>query len=174
MSARIVARLAVEPAHDAEIDDRDRAVGVDEHIAGMQIGVKEAVAEHLVEERARPPCCSSAIDIVPGGEQRRAVVDPDAGDALGGQHRAPGAPPIDPRHAKARVAGEILGELGGGRRLEAQIHLELRPIAPGSRTTSTGFSRRSAGRVRSIEPRQPAEQVEVAGKGARRSPAAAP
>ena len=43
---------AVEPAHDAEIDNDDRARRVDEHVSGMEIGMKEAVAEHLVEKGA--------------------------------------------------------------------------------------------------------------------------
>ena len=59
-----------------------------------------------------------------GGDQRRAIVDADPGYPLQCQHAAAGAPPIDPRHAKIRVAGEILGELRGGGGLEAQIHLE--------------------------------------------------
>ena len=64
-------------------------------------------------------------DRMPGRDQPVAVINPDAGDALRGQHRPPGAPPIDLRHPKRRVAGEILGEFGGGGRLEAQIHFEL-------------------------------------------------
>jgi len=43
---------AVEPAHDAEIDDHNRARGFDEHVSGMNIGMKEAVPEHLVEKSA--------------------------------------------------------------------------------------------------------------------------
>ncbi len=46
----IVAGSAVEPAHDAEIDDGERTRRVDKHVPGMQVGMEEAVAEHLVEE----------------------------------------------------------------------------------------------------------------------------
>ncbi len=66
-----------------------------------------------------------------GGNQRLAVIDPDAGDALGRQHGAAGARPIDLRHAKRRVAGEILGQLGGGGGLEAQVHFELDRLRQG-------------------------------------------
>ena len=114
---------AVEPAHDAEIDDDDRARGFDEHVSGMDIGMKEAVAEHLVKKR--PGGLDRQIfDPVPGGRQRRAVVDPNPGDPFQCQHAAAGARPIDPRHAKIRVPGEILGELRGRGCLEAQVHLE--------------------------------------------------
>src|SRR3546814_2858253 len=50
-----VARRLVEPPHDAEIDRHQgavpRAAARDEHVAGMQVGMEEAVAEGLVEER---------------------------------------------------------------------------------------------------------------------------
>ena len=38
------ALLRAEPAHDAEVDRDQPAVGVDEQIAGMHVGVEEAVA----------------------------------------------------------------------------------------------------------------------------------
>ena len=43
--------LAAEPAHDAEIDRDDAALGVDEEIALMHVGVKEAVAQGVAQER---------------------------------------------------------------------------------------------------------------------------
>ena len=48
---QIVAGGAVQPAHDPEIDRRYVAALVDEQVAGMKVGVEEAVAENLVEER---------------------------------------------------------------------------------------------------------------------------
>ena len=84
----------------------------------MQVGVEKPVAEHLVEE-----CfgcfLQQRVDVMPSGDKRGAVVDPDASDAACRQHTVAGAPPIDPRYAKSGVAGEILGEFGGRRRLEA-------------------------------------------------------
>ena len=49
----VVARLAVEPAHDAEIDGADIALEIDEHVPGMLVAVEEAVAEGLLEEDRR-------------------------------------------------------------------------------------------------------------------------
>jgi len=68
---------------------------------------------------------------VPGGRQRCAVVDAHPGDPLQCQHAAAGAQPIDPWHAKTGIPGEILGELRGRGRLEAQIHLEFHDLGQG-------------------------------------------
>ena len=48
-------RRQVEPTHDAEIERDDGAVGADQHVAGVHVGVEEAVAKHLVEEHDAPP-----------------------------------------------------------------------------------------------------------------------
>ena len=37
------------PAHDAEIDDGDAAIGQHEHVAGVRVGVEKAVAKHLAK-----------------------------------------------------------------------------------------------------------------------------
>ena len=44
------ALLAAEPAHDAEIERDDAALGVDEEIALMHVGVEEAVAQGVAQE----------------------------------------------------------------------------------------------------------------------------
>ena len=45
-------RLAVDPAHDAEVDRREPAVGQSEQIALVEIGVEEAVDHRLAQEGA--------------------------------------------------------------------------------------------------------------------------
>ena len=45
-------RLAVDPAHDPEIDRREPAVGQREQIALVQVGVEEAVDDRLAQEGA--------------------------------------------------------------------------------------------------------------------------
>ena len=50
MFGEVIARLAVEPAGNPEIDQRESAVGLDEDIAGVQIGMKKTVAEDLSEK----------------------------------------------------------------------------------------------------------------------------
>jgi hypothetical protein len=48
---QLAAALQAQPAHDAEVERHDGAVGrVDQHVAGVHVGVEEAVAEDLVEE----------------------------------------------------------------------------------------------------------------------------
>ena len=96
----------------------------------MEIRVEKAVAKHLVEKCAGR-FGQEILDRVPGGDQRRAIIDADSGDPLQCQHAAAGAPPIDFGHAKIRIAGEIFGELRGGGRLKTQIHLELHHLGQG-------------------------------------------
>ena len=119
----VIAGLAVEPAHDAEIDGADIALGIDEHVAGMLVAVEKAVAEGLLEEDRRG-AGQHQIDVEAGGQHRHAIVHADAGQALQGQHTAGRAPPIDLRHAIGGIPGKVLRQLGGGGRLEPQIDLD--------------------------------------------------
>ena len=45
-------RAPVDPAHDAEVDRRDAAVGQREQIAVVQVGVEESVDDRLAQEGA--------------------------------------------------------------------------------------------------------------------------
>ena len=47
------AQAAVHPANDAEVDEADDVAGQHENVAGMGIGVKEAVHENLFQHRVR-------------------------------------------------------------------------------------------------------------------------
>jgi len=93
--------------------------------------MKKPVAKHLIEE-SLGRLAQQRADIVPGGDQRRAVIHPDAADAIGRQHAASGALPIDARHTECRIASEILGELRCRRRLEPQIHFDLDRLGEGA------------------------------------------
>ena len=42
--------LQAEPSHDAEIDRDEAALIVEEQIAGMHVGVEEAVAQRVAQE----------------------------------------------------------------------------------------------------------------------------
>ena len=44
------ALLRPEPAHDAEVDEGELAVGVDEQVSRMHVGVEEAVAQRVAQE----------------------------------------------------------------------------------------------------------------------------
>ena len=45
-----IARIAIEASHNAEVYRTEHAIRAHEHVAGMHIGVEEAVAKDLVEE----------------------------------------------------------------------------------------------------------------------------
>ena len=93
---------------------------------------------------------SRSSDRVAGGDQRVAVVDPDADDALDASARCGRCAASRP--AARGSSGRRRNSRPARRRPPPRSADPFRaaPIAPGSRTTSTGFSRRSAGWVRSI------------------------
>ena len=112
-----------EPAHDAEIDGDDAAFGVDEQISRMHVGVEEAVAHGVAKEglhQTRP----ERLHIVTCGGEPVAIRDRDAVDPFERQHPSRASRPIDPRHAEAFVVLRVLGHLGDGGGLHAEIHLD--------------------------------------------------
>ena len=70
ISARKRRSARLEPAHDAEIDGDDVAVIVDEQVPLMHVGVEEAVAERMAEERLHQPP-RQLRQVVAGGAKRR-------------------------------------------------------------------------------------------------------
>ncbi len=113
--------LFVDAAGDAEIDGDQLTVGPHEQIAGMHVGVKEAVAEHHIEKGVRR-LLDDGEQIMPGRFQGVDLVDGNSMDPFQRQH-PPGRPlPVDGGDGEGRIVGEILGDLGRRRRLEAQVH----------------------------------------------------
>ena len=68
-------------SHDAEVDGHHRAVGFDEQITGVDIGVEESVSEGLLEEDARR-AFEQHLAFDAESFERFAIVDPDAVDPL--------------------------------------------------------------------------------------------
>ena len=71
----------VEPAGDAEVEQRDAAVGLDEEVAAVQVAVEDAVEHRPLEERDHPgpqhrlgvdPGGPHPVDVVPGEAARAA------------------------------------------------------------------------------------------------------
>ena len=60
--------LLAEPAGDAEIDRDDRAVGLDEQIARMHVGMEEAVAQRVAQE-GLDEVGGDRLEVVAGGAQ---------------------------------------------------------------------------------------------------------
>ena len=90
--------LRAEPAHDAEIDRHQLAVVVDEQVAGMHVGVEEAVAQRVAQEgldhRAAERLEVEALGFEPGAVGERRRLDP-----FEREHVARGAVPV---HRRAR------------------------------------------------------------------------
>ena len=86
----------VDAAHDAEVEGHDPALRVDQHVAGVHVGVEEAVAEHLVEEDHRG-LRQDGVGVVAVRDQPLPLVRRQSGHPLEGDHALSGAAPVDPR-----------------------------------------------------------------------------
>ena len=115
--------LRPEPPHDAEIDRDDPALGIDEEIAGMHVGMEEAVAHGMAKEGLHQPR-AERLQIVAGGTQGGMIGNRDAVDPFEREHAARAPRPIDLRHAEAFIVLGVLGHLGDGGGLHAEIHLD--------------------------------------------------
>ena len=122
--------LGAEPAHDAEIDRNEPPLVVDEQIARMHVGMKEAVAQRVAQEgldqRARELRQIEALGDEPGAVRQRRGVDPFQRQYVFG-----GAVPIHRRHAKIRIVFGVLGHFRERRRFQAEIHLDRDRAAQG-------------------------------------------
>ena len=96
---------------------------VDEDVAGVHVGVKEVVAEHLREEDL-DAVLREPLDVRAGAAQRLDVVDLDAEDSLHRQDVRAAIIPVDLGHVQQVGAGEIALELRGVRGLAHQIELD--------------------------------------------------
>src|SRR6185503_18255519 len=111
--------VRVESADEPPVEYRDAVAGQEQDVPGMQVGVKEPVAEdHSGDELQALPC-----------DHRRVVADRadavvlDAVDELHRQH-AIAAELLDGRgNDERRVAVEVLAELASVVGLDAEIEL---------------------------------------------------
>src|SRR5438477_2765934 len=71
--------LRPEPSHDAEIDRDQLAVLVDEQIAGMHVGMEEAIAQRMPQKRLDHGA-RQRHEIVALGLEPRVIVQRDAVD----------------------------------------------------------------------------------------------
>ena len=114
--------LQPEPAHDAEID-RDQPAGIiEEQIAGMHVGMEEAVAQRVAQEtldHLAPEIGQIDLRLL----EACMVVERDAVDPLHRQHVVGGAVPVDGRHAEIRIVARVLRHLGHRGSFQPQIHL---------------------------------------------------
>lgn len=92
-----------------EVDQRERAVGLHEHVPGMGVGMEEPVVEHHREHDVgtQPRECDP-VDA--GGVQALQVVDPHPAHPLQGQHARGRGLPVHAGNPHPRRVGELLRE----------------------------------------------------------------
>ncbi len=115
-----------ERAHDAEVH-RDvlaemGAVGRDEDVAGVHVGVEVAVAEHLREEEldARP---RQPLEVDAGLDQPVDLADRDPGHPFHDHDFAAAPVPVDLGHLQQRGIPEISAQLRAVGRLARKVEL---------------------------------------------------
>ena len=114
--------LLAQRAHDPEIHRAVLALGRDEDITRMHVGVEKPVAERLREENLhtvvrQPPHVDA------GGLETLDVADGYAMDALEHHDRAAGEVPVDLRNVKQVGAFEVGAQATRIRRLHPQVEL---------------------------------------------------
>ena len=119
-------RLPVDPAHNPEIDRRDRPVRSHEQIALMHVGVKIAVADRLFEKGQHQPF-GQIGQIMALRDQLFGARDLGAVDPFDRHHPAIGAIPINLRNHIARRAAHRFRKFGRARRLAPQVEFAQRP-----------------------------------------------
>ena len=116
--------LRPEPPDDTEVDGNQVAGAIHEQVSLVHVGMKEAVADGMAQE-ALDHRVAQLHEVEALGTQRLDIGNRRAIDPLGGQHFAPGAFPIDLRHAKPGVILGVLRHLGQGRCFHAQVQFLL-------------------------------------------------
>ena len=114
--------LRAEPAHDAEVDRDEPAGVVEKQIAGVHVGMKEAVAQRMAQEtldHLAPEVGQIDLRLL----EPRMIGERNAVDPFHGQDIVRGAIPVDGGHAKVRIVAGVLRHLRQRGRLQPQIHL---------------------------------------------------
>ena len=125
-----------------------RAVGVDEQVARMHVGVEEAVAQRVAQEGLHQRAAERR-QVEPARCERGAVGQRRAVDPFEREHVARGALPVDRRHAEVRI---VLRVVRASRRCAAassRRSISIVTERASVSTTSTSRSRRASAEWRS-------------------------
>ena len=106
---QILPGIAVQSAHNAEIDHMNHAIIVDKDVSRMQIRVKETIAEDLQEKRLGEVCDDDFV-IQPVIRRRVPLVHWGRIDPRRRHDAPPGAKPVDIGHRKGRLVCEIVAQ----------------------------------------------------------------
>jgi hypothetical protein len=115
--------VVAQQLREADVEYDQRIVVADHQVAGVQIGVDEAVLEaHLEHRRAQG---LGERGLARAGHRRRQLVDLGAADELHGQHALAGQLGDHRREHHPGPAGEVIAEPLVVRRLDPQIGLRV-------------------------------------------------
>ena len=124
VARQIVLVLGSQAADDAAVDGDvlrgPRVHGADKNIAGVHVGVEEAVAEHLGEENLHATF-GQHLHVGTLVGQGLKVGDLDPVDTLHHQHFGAAPVPVDLRHIHQRRAFEVAPQLTGVGRFAQQV-----------------------------------------------------
>ena len=151
-----VAEVAVDPADAAEVEQADHAARQDEDVGRVRVGVEQAVAKHLLQDRLGAALCDRRDIERPGVGQH--VLQPRPLHVLHRQHAGRRLRPVHPRETYRGVAGEVLREPVDGAPLAGKVLLA--PNRAGEFGHEHG--RLVNVRVGQVPLRQPGEQAEYA------------
>ncbi len=112
----------VQKADRAEVDQADDFAGQDEHVAGVGVGVEEAVVQHFLDDEARG-VHGDAVAVEAGGVEGGQIVDLDAAQPLLHHQAARRKFPVDARHVDVLFVREVLAEAVGVAPLAAIVQL---------------------------------------------------
>ncbi len=117
-------QAADDPAVNGNILRAPRVDGADEDVAGVHVGVKEAVAENLREENFHA-ALGEHFHVGALVGKGRQIRDLNSVDALHHQHFWPAPVPIDLRYVEHRRAFEVALQLAGVGRLAQQVEFVI-------------------------------------------------
>ena len=114
-----------QPPHNAEVVKNKAPLRVDMDIARMHIGVKKSIAENL-REKNLDAVAGEAAQIDSGGGEGFGLRDGNAAQKLHHHRLARAKIPMDFRHARARVGGEIAAQLGAVGGFEQKVGFDFK------------------------------------------------
>ena len=118
------ALLFAKASGNAHVHRDDHAGGIDEEIAGMHVGMEEAVTQRMAQE-GLDQRVGQRIKVVPGGQKPVDIRHLDAVDPFHGDDITSGPFPVHGRNAEPGIVLGILGNLRKGGGLQPQIHFDL-------------------------------------------------
>ena len=155
-----------ERAHDAEVDGavarRFGVSGVHEDVAGVHVGVEEAVAEDL-GEKDFDAALGQHFEVGAGGVDGGFVGDVGGADALHHHHVFAAVAPVHFGNVEERRVFEVGAQLAGVRRFKHEVEF----VGEGVFEFAHNFHRAQAAAVAGAirQPRQLVHQRDVGGNG---------